>query len=54
MQPNRSICSVFLVERVIDGGRVVRKLPTEESAFMTFLAKNDLDRDPTRKVVGFS
>ncbi|CAF1041019.1 unnamed protein product [Adineta ricciae] len=41
-------------ERISDGGRVVRKLPTEESAFMTFLAQTDLDRDATRKVVGFS
>ena len=44
----------FSVEQAVDGVRTYRKLPTDESSYMAFLARTELNRDPDRKIIGLS
>ncbi len=44
----------FLVERIFDGMRYSRRIPSEESAHMALFARTELNRNPERKVIGLS
>ncbi len=44
----------FLDERVFDGIRYCRRIPSDESTYMALFARTELNRNPERKVIGLS
>lgn len=44
----------FLVRRQYDGARHSRRIPSEESTYMAFFARTELNRNFERKVIGLS
>jgi len=42
----------YLVERLFDGVRYSRRLPSEDSSSLSFFARNQLNRNPQRTVIG--
>ncbi|UJR22851.1 hypothetical protein I4U23_025880 [Adineta vaga] len=52
-QFNENTCNAEF-EQAVDGVRTYRKLPTDESSYMAFLARTELNRDPDRKIIGLS
>ncbi len=45
---------LLLVDRSREGLRYTCRIPSEESTSMAFFARTELNRNPERKVVGFS